>query len=115
MITGVAAIEHRWIKNEDPPGVRHGGTIHDQLGRYLPSVFDVAHDAGVSTGMFVGKPKFWLLQQSYGHTRVANPVTRESERKSKLDLFVLAESESALVDQLIARLARAGADSKAHT
>jgi Type I phosphodiesterase / nucleotide pyrophosphatase len=51
---------HHWTSNTVP---RPGMTLH-QNG-YIPSVFDVVHDAGRSTAMFASKDKFVLYDQSY--------------------------------------------------
>jgi len=112
MMTGLAAAEHGWLRNDDPPGMRHGGTIHERVGRYLPSAFDVAHDHGVSTAIFTGKTKFWLFEQSYGAAKGAPDVVGDDHGKAKIDLFVFAESSDLLVDQVVARLVKAAADGR---
>lgn len=104
MVTGLPATQHGWLRNDDPPGLRQGGTVHDKAGRYVPSVFDVAHDHGLTTGCFIGKSKFWLLEQSYGAARGAADITGEDDGKAKLDLFVFAEACETSTQQLIARL-----------
>jgi len=74
-----------------PPTVYHGWTINDvpALGatlhntgnphvKYIASVFDVVHDAGLSTALFVSKDKFILYDQSYNETTgAANPRGRD--------------------------------------
>lgn len=57
---------HHWTSNTVP---RRGMTLH-QNG-YIPSVFDVVHDAGRSTAMFASKDKFVLYDQSYDDTHGA--------------------------------------------
>jgi hypothetical protein len=59
---------HNWTSNTIP---RRGMTLH-QHG-YIPSVFDVVHDAGLSTALFSSKDKFVLFDQSYDHTSGALP------------------------------------------
>jgi hypothetical protein len=59
---------HNWTSNTIP---RRGMTLH-QHG-YIPSVFDVAHDAGQSTALFSSKDKFVLFDQSYDQTNGALP------------------------------------------
>lgn len=112
MVTALPVSVHRWERNDDPPARRHGGTIHAQAGRYVPGIFDVAHDRGVSTALFTGKTKFWLFEQSYGaHSDggAKDPVPPDDGR-AKIDLVVHAARGGELIAQLSARLRRAGAE-----
>ena len=59
---------HSWTNNSIP---RRGMTLH-QHG-YIPSVFDVVHDAGGTTALFGSKDKFVLFDQSYDETNGALP------------------------------------------
>jgi arylsulfatase A-like enzyme len=65
-VAGMAV--HGWTSNGIP---RRGMTLH-QHG-YVPSVFDVVHDAGGSTALFGSKDKFVLFDQSYDETNGALP------------------------------------------
>jgi hypothetical protein len=69
---------HNWTSNTIP---RRGVTLH-QHG-YIPSVFDVVHDAGKSTALFSSKDKFVLFDQSYDQT---NGAANEHGR-DKIDMF----------------------------
>jgi hypothetical protein len=69
---------HNWTSNTIP---RRGMTLH-QHG-YIPSVFDVVHDAGRSTALFSSKDKFVLFDQSYDQT---NGAPNEHGR-DKIDTF----------------------------
>lgn len=112
MVTGVPVQVHGWQWNDDPPAIRHGGSIHARAGRYIPSCFDVAHDRGVSTGLFASKTKFWLLEQSYGSSSGAKDEVSPDHGRAKIDLVAYSRSSGELVPQLAARLSRAAARSK---
>lgn len=95
MLTGrpvLGAAGHGWTGNDHPPGLRQGGTLHAVKGSYVASVFDVAHDAGLTTASIVSKSKFWLLEQSYGDASGAADTASPDHGKAKIDRFHLAGS-----------------------
>ena len=51
---------HNWTLNSTP-----STTIHDNKGAYVAGMFDVAHDAGLSTALYASKSKFGLFDDSY--------------------------------------------------
>jgi hypothetical protein len=81
---------HGWKLNDDPPGRTQGGTLSANKGAYVASVFDVAHDAGLSTAVIAGKTKFWLLEQSYGPSSGAPDTLPPDFGRAKIDLFTYA-------------------------
>jgi hypothetical protein len=83
---------HAWIGNDDPPGLRQGGTVHALRGAYVASAFDVAHDAGLVTAAIASKTKFWLLEQSYSSDFGAPDTVVPDHGKAKIDRFVAARS-----------------------
>lgn len=78
---------HGWLGNVDPPKPGAGGTIEEMHGSYVPSMFDVASDRGVATGVFAEKTKFVLLDQSYSETTGAPDATGADDGRDKIDLF----------------------------
>src|SRR3989304_4739432 len=63
----------------DPPARR--ATLHNAGNRrvlYIASVFDVAHDAGLSTALYASKDKFVIYDQTYSeNTGAAGPHGRD--------------------------------------
>jgi hypothetical protein len=59
---------HGWMTNSVP---KVSASLHDKhnphIG-YIASVFDVVHDAGLSTALYATKDKFILYDQSYNET-----------------------------------------------
>lgn len=98
---------HGWIANDDPPGLKQGGTLHASRSGYVPSAFDVAHDAGVSTAVIASKTKFWLLKQSYGGASGAVDAQAPDFGRSKIDLFLHAEKMAEIGGLAAHRLRRA--------
>src|SRR5260370_29605699 len=85
---------HNWTSNTIP---RRGMTLH-QHG-YIPSVFDVVHDAGRSTALFSSKDKFVLCDQSYDQTNgAANDHGRDT-----IDSFFTEDDGPPKLSQTIKR------------
>lgn len=76
-------IFHGWTLNHLPP---HGATLHNTgnpEAEYIASVFDVVHDAGLSTALFASKDKFIIYEQSYNETTGA----ADSHGRDKIDQY----------------------------
>jgi hypothetical protein len=79
---------HFWTVN----GELGGTTIHqNRANRYVASVFDVAHDNGLKTGLYATKAKFNLLDYSYNATSGAPNVPYG---KDKIDSAVVLDYNS---------------------
>ena len=73
----------------------NGRTIHELAGRYVASVFDVVHDAGGSTGLYVGKIKFDFLDRSWNGANGAPDETRADDGRDKITDYVRSTSAGA--------------------
>lgn len=93
MITGrgvSGATGHNYTLNY----VLDTGTLHEHKKKYVASLFDTAHDHGLSTGLFASKLKFNIFTRSYGD-EFANPdTTGDDNGKNKLDHSFLSNKNS---------------------
>jgi hypothetical protein len=77
---------HGWTENQ---GGERGSTLHKQGNPkldYIASVFDVVHDAGLSTALYATKPKFAICDQSYNEHHGAE----HANGRDKIDVFFTA-------------------------
>lgn len=96
---------HDWVLNDEAP---KGVTLHSNHGAYVPSIFDVAHDRGVRTALFAGKPKFSLYDVSYDAEHGAPDTTGADEGRDKLDRFVFTLKTQEITDGALDALAHLG-------
>ena len=82
----------------------NGSIIHASAGRYVVSIFDVVHDNGGTTGMYVGKAKFDFLDRSWNATNGAPDLTGVDNGRDKIDVYQMANS-STTVTALLYQLA----------
>lgn len=94
MVTGRLAmgpLGHHWLLNDLPPLIEQGGTLHGAHGFYVPSMFDVAHDHGVRTGLVASKAKFILFEHTYCEEQGAPDASGTDDGRTKLDETVIAD------------------------
>ena len=61
-------------------------SIHKIKGSYVASIFDVAHDHGLTTAFFASKKKFQVFLNSYG-------TNLDNGQKSKIDIQYITEKD----------------------
>ena len=85
-----------------------GTTLRRTARHYVPGIFDVVHDRGGSTAMYVAKDKFRFLDRSWNERNGAPDTVGADDGRDKVDRFVLLEArEAALVDRLVTELREA--------
>lgn len=107
MVTGrpvAGEAGHGWTENTDPPARRHGGTLSLRKGSDIDSMFDVAHDHGLHTGLVVGKWKFVLFEQSYGEDAGDQDQVAPDDGKDKIDSFACTPEPMGIADLALASM-----------
>ena len=89
---------HGWEINVDP-GM--DVTIHSNAGEYISSIFDVAHDAGLSTTLFTSKEKFLIFKRSWNQIHGAFDSSGTDYGKNKIDHYEFNDTTSQLVTSFI--------------
>jgi predicted AlkP superfamily pyrophosphatase or phosphodiesterase len=99
---GVAGPDgHNWVSNDDPP---KNATVHSKKGSYVASVFDVAHDNGLRTGLFCAKTKFSLFEKSYDSEHGAKDLTGPDNGACKLDTFYQTPASANIAKEFIEKM-----------
>ena len=104
MMTGRSVLGpggHHWTANTDPP---KGKTLHSNLGSYIASVFDVAHDHGLRTALYSGKHKFSLYAISYDAAHGAPDANVPGHGRNKIDTFVYDKDLASMTRQWVAAM-----------
>jgi len=84
-----------------------GRTLEAVHGSYVAGVFDVAHDHGLATGMYVSKSKFALFERSWNGNEGAPDTTGVDDGRDKIDVYVYQANTAALLDSFIAHMTAA--------
>jgi hypothetical protein len=105
LVTGEGG--HGWVTNDDPPARKQGGTVHARNPGYVASMFDVAHDHGLRTGVICGKWKFVLFEQTWGEGGGRPDAVPPDHGEDKIDLFVCEPDPLTQVEHVKATLQRA--------
>ena len=92
---------HAWRINIDP-GM--DTTLHSNAGEYISSVFDLVHDAGLSTSLFTSKEKFAIYQRSWDEMHGAQDITGADNGKNKIDYYEFNDVTSELVTSFLSDL-----------
>jgi Type I phosphodiesterase / nucleotide pyrophosphatase len=81
-------VHHGWIWNSDPAPTQVLHATGNPNVPYVASVFDVVHDAGLSTALFAGKTKFVLLDRSYDVAHGAPDPSPPDDGTDKIDRYL---------------------------
>ncbi|MDH3715327.1 MAG: alkaline phosphatase family protein [Gammaproteobacteria bacterium] len=94
---------HGLFINDDPgPPV----TLRLIKGSYVAGVFDVVHDAGLSTGFYASKSKFALFDRSWNEIFGAPDETGADNGRDKTDVTFIDGSMSAVVSRFVTDMAQ---------
>lgn len=82
-----------------------GGTVAHAAGHYVSSVFDVVHNAGLSTALYGGRDSVSRVATSWDATNGGADPFGLDDGTSKIDTYVQSPTDGDLVDSLTAKLA----------
>lgn len=103
---------HNWTGDTDLDV--YGQTLQSKKGSYVATVFDVAHDNGLRTGLFAGKSKFSLFDTSVDGSHGAEDIIAPNYGRDKIDTYqhidldvtglFSTKNSNSLTDQYIAAM-----------
>lgn len=99
MLTALPVNSHKVTMNNDT-----GGTLHTLAGKYIPGMFDVAHDHGLVTALYVGKDKFNMINRNWNDTNGATDQTGNDDGKDKIDTYMYSTTSSTIINKVISDL-----------
>lgn len=80
-------IHHGYTRNTSPDSLDTLHNMGNPAVSYIASVFDVAHDHGLTTALFASKSKFIIFDQSYDALQGAPDLTGPDDGVDKIDLY----------------------------
>ena len=98
---------HNWIGNDDPPAPGMGGTLREMHGAYVPTMFDVAHDHGLTTWVVATKSKFVLLDQSADDREGPRDEVDADDGRDKIDRWICIEQPAQVAQVEVSLLRQA--------
>lgn len=81
---------HLWNTNSLEDEAR---IVHHKAGRYVASMFDVAHDHGVHTALLGSKAKFIVFDMSYDNVHGGPDTIGDDNGRDKIDIFSTFDSD----------------------
>jgi hypothetical protein len=81
-----------------------GGTVADAAGHYVSSLFDIVHNAGRSTALYTSRGAVSRLATSWNATNGGHDPNGLDNGTAKIDHYVKADSDQAVVDSLVSQL-----------
>jgi predicted AlkP superfamily pyrophosphatase or phosphodiesterase len=94
-VRGLPRTAHHGFTGNVAPG--DGDTVHNSGNpalRYVPSLFDVAHDHGKKTCLFAGKDKFVLFDRSYDAAHGAPDRVGPDNGRDKIDVALITGGDT---------------------
>ena len=102
-VYGIGGNGHMWTSNSDPSNTTTAPTysIQNNKGSYVASVFDVAHDNGLKTGMYATKTKFSLFDHSYNNSNGRVDPIPPDDGRNKIDRYDYNASSSTVTSDFV--------------
>ena len=94
---------HGWFINDDPG---EPITLHLFKVSYVTSVFDVAHDFGLSTALYANKEKFSVFDRSWNEINGAKDRTGADDGRDKIDTYFFDADMATIANAFVVDIAR---------
>ena len=83
----------------------YGGASGTNSGPYKAGVFDIVHDAGLSTALYLGKTRLEIIRRSYDATNGALDITGVSNGRNKIDFAQVQDGNTGtLISTLVSHI-----------